>query len=1026
MANDENAPLLPASSQHVHAQDSSIGAAESDDETLAHVEQMSLGRLALVIGIAYIGVLLAAIDQTIVATLSGPIASEFSSLSLLSYLVTAYLIASAACQPLSGRLTDIFGRGPSLVLCNMLFGLGNLICAISHSEATMILGRVVAGLGGGGLMSISSFLASDLVPLRARGITQGVCNLCWAAGGMLGGLFGGVFNDHSRWGWRLAFMIQVPFCLVSALLVALTVRVPPKISKKSYLARIDFAGVFLSTTFLVLLLFGLSSGGNLVPWLHPLPLTTIPISIVIFAAFIWTEYHASLPIIPIRLCLQRTVFASCMCNFFAVAAVTGALFHVPLYLQVMGDSATGAGLKIASSPVGVFVGSLTVGYIMKRTGRYVKLAIVGVAILALGIGILSFQGIGRPLWLSSVAFFVMGVGYGAMLTTTLLACLASVSQSHQAVITSATYMARCVGATIGITVASAVYQNILKARLWYRFADYPNAADELQRIRDDLRELKHLPDGWYPGVIASFMEAFRGIWLTLLAMSVLALNKHSEPKEMSSSSAINEVFVQTLNPIEQKARNGYARMAVLLPWASNNSYENAQDQLWLLASRYSATMTRLLNLWPMLGGVISRIDDDYGTLVSRFNADASVDAKHTLVQWVHQDQEAQTWEELMAAIGDEYFLPWQGAASTTTSVHPVTVLVTFSPTCTVLGFSFHQALFDPRSMCQFCSEFLRLTWLEAIDLRPNVPRCRGRSYIETLSFGHEGLTRRDFQSRSRRGMFPCFDFDPSLSRREPVRLVSRRVMVNLDKIIAMASAQTGPYERSGSRAGVMRPTFMQLASYGMLVSALMALVLVRSRLTSQSALNVPPRIRLNFVESGAAVISKDEQYMGNSSVMTTAMLDPRALFGLGQDQMPNMVAIGQRSTIADLEYVQRIISEATNRVNRQFVAEYVALKSIFPPGEEREAYERALGGGSLVFEDWMSAAKEPAGMPYAEMDEVPQVIPAASYATEPKVVILPRVGSDERLGRRCFVWFCEQADVANRAMTRLYDEGWIV
>ncbi|PHH63399.1 hypothetical protein CDD81_6000 [Ophiocordyceps australis] len=517
---DDNEPLLASNSQHVA--DASIGAAESDEETLVHAEQMSLGRLALVIGIAYIGVLLGAIDQTIVATLSGPIASEFSSLSLLSYLVTAYLIASAACQPVSGRLTDIFGRGPSLALCNLLFALGNLICAMSHSEAAMIGGRVVAGLGGGGLMSISSFVASDLVPLRARGITQGACNLCWAAGGMLGGLFGGLFNDHSRWGWRLAFLIQVPFSLVSALLVALMVRVPPKMSNKSYLARIDFAGVFLSTAFLVLLLLGLSSGGNLVPWLHPLPLTAIPLSLVIFAAFIWTEYRASLPIIPIRLCLQRTIFASCMCNFFAVAAVTGALFHVPLFLQVMGDSATGAGLKIASSPVGVFVGSLTVGYIIKRTGRYVKLAIVSVAILALGIGILSFQGIGRPLWLSSVAFFVMGVGYGAMLTITLLACLASVSQSQQAVITSATYMARCLGATVGITIGSAVYQNILKARLWHRFAHYPNAADEVQRIRDDLSELKHLPDGWYPGVIASFMEAFEGLWLTLLAMSILS------------------------------------------------------------------------------------------------------------------------------------------------------------------------------------------------------------------------------------------------------------------------------------------------------------------------------------------------------------------------------------------------------------------------------------------------------------------------------------------------------------------------
>jgi MFS family permease len=126
-----------------------------------------------------VGVFFGAVDASIIATLSGPIASEFHSLSLLSWLATAYLIANAACQPLSGRLTDIFGRGPGLVFSNLMFAAGNLICGVSQGEGTMIFGRVVAGIGGGGLMSISTFLASDLVPLRKRGIIQGLGNIAY-------------------------------------------------------------------------------------------------------------------------------------------------------------------------------------------------------------------------------------------------------------------------------------------------------------------------------------------------------------------------------------------------------------------------------------------------------------------------------------------------------------------------------------------------------------------------------------------------------------------------------------------------------------------------------------------------------------------------------------------------------------------------------------------------------------------------------------------------------------------------------
>ena len=340
---------------------------------------------------------------------------------------------------------------------------------------------------------------------------------------MLGGVFGGVLNDTSSWGWRLAFLVQMPIVLVSAVLVFVLVNIPPKISNKSLVSRIDFTGAFLTVSFLVLLLLGLNAGGNLVPWTHPLVLTTIPLSIALFVGFVWWESRAEQPIIPVLLLLERTVFTACITNLMCTMATMMILFYVPLYLQVLGHSSTQVGLRLLSSSFGVSLSSVGSGLIMKKTGKYVVLGISLVSLFVVGVGLLATLGASSPEWVPFVALACIGAGYGGMLTVTLLACIAAVDHTHQAVITSATYAFRSVGATLGITVASAVYQNILKAQLWDRFGGLPGAAEEIAKIRDDLGELGSLPEGWYEGVIQSFMEAFRGVWLTALGMGIAGL-----------------------------------------------------------------------------------------------------------------------------------------------------------------------------------------------------------------------------------------------------------------------------------------------------------------------------------------------------------------------------------------------------------------------------------------------------------------------------------------------------------------------
>ncbi|KAI0430267.1 major facilitator superfamily domain-containing protein [Xylaria sp. FL1042] len=489
--------------------DSEINSEQEEGERTIICKEPSFAWLALVMSTACFGVFLGAADTTVIATLSGPVSSEFNSLRLLSWLATAYLISNAASQPISGRLTDIFGRGPGLVFANLAFSIGNLICALATTQQAMILGRLIAGIGGGGLMSIPTFLASDLIPLRKRGMVGGIANIWYGCGTMAGA--------------RLVFLIQVPRSVISTIVVYFLVKVAPKQSDKSYLKRIDFGGVFLTSSFLALLVLGLSSGGNVVPWAHPLPPTAILLSIGVFVALFRWEKTASQPIIPVKLLYNRTVLTSCLASIFCSAIALTSVFYIPLYPHVRGDSATAAGLNILPVSFGTSTGALITGYLMKKTGKYVGLVKICVLALIFGISMFTLQDENTSGWLTSIAFLIVGGGYTAVFGITQVACLAAVDHTQQAVVTSCTYLARSLGGTVRITIASVIYQSILKSGLWERFGDGPNARERIQRILDAMTELSNLPTRWIEGVMQSFMGAFLCVWFMVLAWAVLAL-----------------------------------------------------------------------------------------------------------------------------------------------------------------------------------------------------------------------------------------------------------------------------------------------------------------------------------------------------------------------------------------------------------------------------------------------------------------------------------------------------------------------
>ena len=467
-----------------------------------------------------VGSFLSALDSTVIATLSAPISASFNSFQLVSWLVSAYLIATAAAQPLSGRLTDIYSRRAGLLWSNFFFGLGNLICGLASDQWVMILGRVVAGIGGGCLNTIAVFIASDMIPLRRRGIWQGFINVIFGTGAAIGGVFGGWVNDTI--GWRWAFLTQVPATVVSAVVVYHTVHIRVEQTEKKTWERVDGLGAVTLVTALVVLLLGLNSGGNVVPWTHPLVLITLPLSAVLFMAFIYIENNSEIePIIPVKLLLNRTVSSACLTNWFITMVYYGLLFYGPMYFQVKGLSPTTAGARLIPSSVGGGVGSALVGIIMRWAGKYYFLNVGVESIFVASLVMVSQFTLTTPSWVHFVTLFFAGGAYQGTLTVTLLALISAVDHKHQAVITSASYAFRSTGATIGVTITSAIFQNLLKTRLWDTMGDREGAADIIPKIRDSLDAIKDLPPAWKGGVQDAYMDAFHGAFLALLGIAIL-------------------------------------------------------------------------------------------------------------------------------------------------------------------------------------------------------------------------------------------------------------------------------------------------------------------------------------------------------------------------------------------------------------------------------------------------------------------------------------------------------------------------
>ncbi len=259
------------------------------------------------------------------------------------------------------------------------------------------MGRAIAGFGGGAILAISMFVAGDLVPLRKRGVIQGILNIFLGAGSGLGGSLGGWVD--SILDWRGAFLIQIPFLVIGAIIVQSNVRVPLKTSEQSALSRIDYLGSLTLTLALVLFLLGVNTGGNTLPWSHPLVLVFLPLSLALLANLVYVEEKAAAePIIPMRLLLDRTVAAASLSFSFTFMSYYVITSFMPAYLQLMGNKPTEAGLRFIPSIAGTAIRAFGAGVIMRATGKHSFLSKVNHAFMILGCGLMSSLQLDTAPW----------------------------------------------------------------------------------------------------------------------------------------------------------------------------------------------------------------------------------------------------------------------------------------------------------------------------------------------------------------------------------------------------------------------------------------------------------------------------------------------------------------------------------------------------------------------------------------------------------------------------------------------------
>jgi EmrB/QacA subfamily drug resistance transporter len=418
----------------------------------ARPSSLSHQQILVVFSGLVLGMLLAALDSTIVSTALPTIVGELGGLARLSWVVTTYLLAQTVVTPLYGKLGDMYGRKGVLQSAIVLFLVGSVLCGLSQNMTQLIVFRAIQGLGGGGLTVTTQAVVGDIVPPRDRGRYQGIFGAVYGLASIAGPLLGGYFTTHLSWRW--IFYINLPLGIVALVVIASTL---PSSTERRH-PSVDYLGTALLAVALSALVLVSDVSGTLRPLTSPMMLFLMAIAIVSLIAFIFVERLATEPVVPLRLFENRTFAVTSAVGLIVGFALFGSVTYLPLFLQVVkGASPTASGLEMLPMMAGMLVTSILSGQLISRTGRYKIFPIIGTLVMAVGLYLMSRMTAQTTTQTASMIMLLLGLGLGMVMQVLVIAVQNDVEYRDLGVATSGATLFRLVGGSLGTAVLGAVF-----------------------------------------------------------------------------------------------------------------------------------------------------------------------------------------------------------------------------------------------------------------------------------------------------------------------------------------------------------------------------------------------------------------------------------------------------------------------------------------------------------------------------------------------------------------------------------------